>query len=405
MFEMKRIIIGVSTLVILLATSITLIIVKHQNSIKYSKQREKLLEQEYISTNNKVLPPQLSTEERILASMTPEQKVGQLFIFGIEGNQHIESSNKEFLKYSQPAGVILFERNITDREQLKNLIKEIQNTSKIPLFISIDQEGGVVPRIKWNEIYTRSPKEIRTGEEAYKLAVVRGKFLGELGFNMNFSPVAEYVTNHKSFIYPRTFNGTAQEVTNKATSTVLGYRNAGIISVVKHFPGHGNDSLDPHHSMALVNIKEEDWDRYIEPFRDILKETYTDAVMVGHIKFINIDKFPASISSEIIQNRLKNTLNYEGLIISDDMQMKALNSFGDPKQIAKQALEAGEDLLIYAKYKANENSLQKSVYSYILQEVKKGNMNIDEKVLKILRKKIKYQIIDINDYTEENLIN
>lgn len=396
---MKKIIIGISILVILLLLSITNIILRHQSNQKYTEQGEHTLEQEY-TTTTQIGTPQLSTEERILEEMSVEQKVGQLFIFGINGNQQIEESNKEFLKYSQPGGVILFEKNITNKEQLKNLIKEIQSTSKTPLFISIDQEGGIVPRIKWNSIYTKSPKDITTRDQAYALAVNRGSLLGELGFNMNFSPVAEYITNPKSFIYPRTFNGTPQEVIEKVSSTILGYRSVGIIPVVKHFPGHSNDSLDPHHNIAFVNIKEEDWNGYIEPFKEILQKPYTDAVMVGHIKFTNIDKFPASISSEIIKNRLKNTLNYEGLIISDDMQMKALNSFGDSNEIAKQALEAGEDLLIYTTYRPDENSLQKSVYSYILQEVKKGNMNIDEKVLKILRRKIQYKIIDINNYPE-----
>lgn len=396
---MKKIIIGISILVILLLLSITNIILRHQSSEKYTEQEEHTLEQEY-TTTTQIRTPQLSTEERILEEMTVEQKVGQLFIFGINGNQQIEESNKEFLKYSQPGGVILFEKNITNKEQLKNLIKEIQSTSKTPLFISIDQEGGIVPRIKWNSIYTKSPKDITTRDQAYALAVNRGLLLGELGFNMNFSPVAEYITNPKSFIYPRTFNGTPQEVIEKVSSTILGYRSVGIIPVIKHFPGHGNDSLDPHHNIAFVNIKEEDWNGYIEPFKEILQKPYTDAVIIGHIKFTNIDKFPASISSEIIKNRLKNTLNYEGLIISDDMQMKALNSFGDSNEIAKQALEAGEDLLIYATYRPDENSLQKSVYSHILQEVKKGNMNIDEKVLKILRRKIQYKIIDINNYPE-----
>ena len=114
--------------------------------------------------------------------------------------------------------------------------------------------------------------------------------------------------------------------------------------------------------------------------------------MVGHIKFPNIDQYPSSISSEIINNRLIRDLEYHGLIISDDMEMDALENIDTYTNIAKQALLAGNDILIYSKYSSVHPTMQKDVYDYIVQEVANGNMNIDDKVLKILRIKIKYNI-------------
>ena len=119
-------------------------------------------------------PEPIPIEEQILSNMTIEEKVGQLFIFGIEGNTTIDPQNKEFLSNTKPGGIILFSKNITDENQLKNLIAEIQSTNPtIPLFISIDQEGGVVSRLKWNETLTKPQGSISSPQQAYELAKSR----------------------------------------------------------------------------------------------------------------------------------------------------------------------------------------------------------------------------------------
>ena len=314
-------------------------------------------------------------------------------MFGVEGNITLTPQNKQFLIDSKAGGVLLMSRNITNETQLKTLIEEIQTTNTIPLFISIDQEGGVVSRIKWNPTLTIPQSSITTPEEAYTVAKDKGNILKTYGINMNLAPVVEYSTKPNSFIYNRKFRGSIDDVVNKSIAAVDGYTDVNVIPVLKHYPGHGDTLTDPHYKLPRVNITNEQWEGYTETFRRVIAEGKTDAVMIGHILFPNIDAKPSSISSEIISNRLIRDLNYQGLIISDDIEMDALNQSGSPTEIAKEALEAGVDILIYSKYTPDNKYSQNIVYNHILSEVKNGNMNIDQKVLKVLRTKVKYGIL------------
>jgi len=333
------------------------------------------------------IPPPPSPEEELLQQMTTEEKVGQLFIFGIDGTQILDPSVTQFLSNTHPGGIILFQKNIQNENQLKSFTSLIQSTTKIPMFIAIDQEGGTVHRLEWSDTLTLSPKQIETPQQAYSIGLARGKILRNLGINMNMAPVAEYTVSPTSFIYPRTFDGNLDEVVQKSSSMIRGYKISGVIPVPKHFPGHGENNVDPHENIVNVDIQNTQWNQYIKPFSILLQNTDVDAIMVGHIRFPSIDNLPSSISYEIITNRLIKGLNYNGVVISDAMEMKSISSFGTQEQLAFQALSAGEDILIYSKYGNN-------VYDYILQQVEQGNLNIDEKVKKILRLKMQYNILD-----------
>ena len=341
-----------------------------------------------------VEPPPPSKEELILANMTDEEKVGQLFIYGIEGNTTLNPQNKQFLIDTKPGGVILFSKNITNEKQLKNLIAEIQSTnSTIPLFISIDQEGGVVSRLKWNETLTKPQRNISSPEEAYQIAKSRGEILRNLGINMNLAPVAEFSNSTTSFMYQRTYKGNVEEVVQKVIYSVKGYEDSKILPVLKHFPGHGTTPMDPHNTLPRINISQEQWDTYILPFSQTIKEESIDAIMVGHILFPNISQEPASISKEIITNRLVNNLGYQGLIISDDMEMRALKNLDTPTNLARQSIESGMDMLMYIQYSNDDRYSQRVAYQSLLDAVKTKEINVDQKVLKILRIKTKYNLI------------
>ncbi len=340
----------------------------------------------------KILSPEEERVRELLNTMSIEEKVGQLFIFGFDGTT-LSQEKREFLQNYKIGGVLLLSKNITDEQQLKNLITDIQTTNTIPLFISIDQEGGIVSRIKWDERLTKAQSQIHTKEEGYEVAKSRGEILKDFGVNINFAPVVEYITDSNSFMYNRVYRGSKEEVIEKSISSIQGYTDSNIISVPKHYPGHSNTSPDSHYFLPVVDIENNQWDIYIEPFSKILKKTPVDAIMVGHIKYPNIDSNPSTISSEIITNRLIKNLEYEGLVISDDMEMAALDNIGEYTEIAKQALLAGHDILIYSKYSNRFPTIQRDVYEYILEKVRNENMDIDNKVLKILRMKIKYNIL------------
>jgi beta-N-acetylhexosaminidase len=338
--------------------------------------------------------PQPTPEELLLQDMSIEQKVGQLFIFGFDGTT-LSKENKEFFKKYKPGGVLLLKKNISSPSQLKELIKDIQSTNDIPLFISIDQEGGEVVRITWDSDITKAQPYIDTPQEAYDDAILKGEYLKDLGINMNFAPIVEYITDSRSFIYDRTFRGTQEDVYLKSVSAIKGYNKAGIISVPKHYPGHSNTSVDSHYDLPVVKIDDNQWDEYIKPFTDVLSNTMVDAMMVGHVQFPNIDsEYPTTLSKEIVEKRLIQNLGYTGLVISDDTEMGALEDIDTYPKVAKKALQAGIDILIYSKYMNRHPNIQQDVYNYILEEVKNENMDIDDKVLKILDLKMKYNIID-----------
>lgn len=338
-------------------------------------------------------PPVPTKEELILQDMTVEQKVGQLFIFGFDGTT-LNKENKLFLQEHNIGGVLLLKKNISNETQLKALIEDIQTLNEIPLFISIDQEGGSVARIRWSDSVTKAQSYINKPANAYDDALRKRNFLKALGINMNFAPVVEYITDSNSFMYDRVYRGSREEVIQKGILAIEGYKETGIVAVPKHFPGHSDTSPDSHHSLPVVNINSNQWDQYIEPFSKVLQSTPVDALMIAHVQFPNIDSNPSTLSEEIINEKLITDLEYKGLVISDDMEMGALEDIDTYPEAAKRALEAGNDILIYSKYMDRHPNVQKEVYEYIVKEVKNGNMDIDEKVLKILKVKLEYNILD-----------
>ncbi len=348
-----------------------------------------LLQNESVEASISRTPPTM--EEKILKYMTPEEKVGQLFLFGINGTT-LTPQTQEFLTKNHIGGVLLYGKNVISAKQIQKLTTDIQTTNKIPLFISIDQEGGVVSRLKWNSTLTIAQSETQSAEDAYTLAKNRGEILHDIGINMNLAPVVEYITDSNSFMYLRAFRGTQEEVIQKAISSVNGYRDSNVVAVLKHYPGHSNASPDSHFSLPVVNISNDQWSDYIFPFSEIIRQTNVDGIMVGHIQYPQIDNLPSSISTNIISTRLIENLHYQGLIITDDMEMGALKDVDTYTNLAKEALLAGNDLLIYSTASDTETSIQQEIYDCILQEVINGNINIDDKVLKILATKIQYGI-------------
>lgn len=347
--------------------------------------------------------PRINSEaEIVLNSMSIEQKVGQLFIFGFDDTL-ITEETRTFLNETNIGGVLLFRKNITSQNQLKTLTDQLQNIHTIPMFISIDQEGGVVSRIDWDSDFAKSQGSVSNAQEAYELAKTRGDKLRSYGINTNFAPVVEYITDTQSFMYNRVYRGNINEVVEKSIATVNGYTDSNILSVIKHYPGHSNTSPDSHYDLPVVSIRDRSWNSYISTFQNIIEDTNVPAVMVGHIKFPNIDNEVSTLSNEIINNRLIKDLEYNGIVISDDMQMGALENMGCYKSIAKQALLAGNDILIYSKYTNSDPRVQYDVYHYIVDEVKNGNIQediIDKKVMKILNTKLEFNILNFREYRD-----
>ena len=328
-----------------------------------------------------------------------EEKIGQLFMFGRK-REEIEGLEELINKY-KIGGIILYRRNYeTYEEMLKliNNIKTMNSVNKVPMFISIDQEGGRVNRM---------PDEILNIPTATKLAntkeidVVRrsGKIIGEMlyktGISMNYGPIFDirrFNENHP--IGDRCFGTNKEEVQKYAIEVMKELQEQGVIPVIKHFPGHGLTSKDSHFQFPIIeekieNVENED----MAVFKSAI-EANADAVMVGHLMLKEIDsKYPASLSKKIIQDYLIEKYNFKGLIITDDMKMWAIRVHYNMKKAVEKAIEAGNDIVMVGlSYKEVEGLIK-----YITKKVKNGKISeerINRSVEKILNMKEKYNITD-----------
>ncbi|MBT6691025.1 beta-N-acetylhexosaminidase [Candidatus Parcubacteria bacterium] len=329
---------------------------------------------------------------QMLENMTLEDKVGQMLMVGFWGPKPDYYISK-MINQRNIGGVILMKYNFVNQGQTKELIDTLQEMSLetnpgIPLFVSVDQEGGVVSRLKIKGVEEFTPQaEIDSEEQAYATAVARAKELKALGINVNYSPVLDIIDNFNSFLYNRVFRGSLEHISVLAQSMVTGYQDNDIIAVPKHFPGHDNGSIDSHQDLPTVYITKTELGNSLQPFKDVIRESEPKMIMVGHIVYENIDKGnPSSLSKVFIQDILKDQLGYNGVVITDDMEMGALINNYSNVEAAVKAIQAGNDILLYT----STPEKQAEAYNAIIQAVNDGEISmeqIDASVLKILKLK------------------
>jgi len=336
------------------------------------------------------------TPEQMLETMTLEDKVGQMLMVGFWGTEPDYYISK-MINERNIGGVILMKYNFADSEQTKILINKLQTMSMetnpgIPLFISVDQEGGIVSRVKVDgvEEFTSQP-DIKTAEQAYSVAEKRAKELMTLGININLSPVLDVISNQESFLYNRVFRGDLDNFSTLGQSMINGYHSGGIIAVPKHFPGHDNSSVDSHQDLPTIYMTKTELDNRLQPFKEIIEKSNPKMLMVGHVVYQNIDNDPASLSNIFIRDILKKQLGYNGIIITDDMEMGALiNNFSNIEAAVK-AIQAGNDILLYTSTPED----QAEAYNAIIQAANDGKISIEQinaSVLKILKLKKEFKI-------------
>lgn len=330
-----------------------------------------------------------------------KKQIGQLFIVGIRGTK-LSKATKEFIEEYQPGGFILFESNIKDRKQVKALIKELKSLCDIKPFISIDQEGGPVDRLRkigtsvpsiWG-LNTLGIKEVLEGQ---KLLI---DDLSDLGFNMNFSPVVDINSNPANpIIGTRAPGKSPEEVTSCGVKIADLYIKNNLVPVIKHFPGHGDLQIDSHLNMPVLNkSKKELLKCELAPFVKAIEKN-VPAIMVSHIQLPKIEDDwdrPATVSKKSIKRLLINELGFKGLVISDDMTMKGITkNFKHPTNI-EEAISAGCDLVIIASASAVEKEnyelFAAKAFNYINEESKKNGklrVRIKESYEKIISQKKK----------------
>lgn len=286
-------------------------------------------------------------------------------------------------------GVIFFTRDISSKEQFTELVKDIKKRANRPLFLSIDQEGGRVERTENIHARYLSPKyAFEKGEEFLKEQTRKiAKELKSYGLNLNFAPCADVNTNpNNPIIGERAFANNPEDVSKGVKMVSEVYRKNGIIPCLKHFPGHGDANADSHKTLPEINLSMDEMEKYhIRPFKENLD---CEMIMAAHLHCTCFDKdvIPSSLSKNVI-GYLRNILNYQGAIISDDMVMKGVQAFGSV-QACKMAILAGVDMFIFRD--ADENAIKtiEEITKLAEQdsELKNAIMSSNKRIEKLIKK-------------------
>jgi beta-N-acetylhexosaminidase len=286
------------------------------------------------------------------ASMTPEQKIAQLMIVGFDG--HVLSDELRGLIARGVGGVVFYSYNIESPEQAKHLTESIRAAADpIAPFIAIDQEGGIVHRLRSGVPVIPSNMAIgatRSPDLSRRAGRAVGAGLRDLGFTMNFAPVLDVLTEHgNSAIATRAFSDDPALVATLGTAFIEGQNEAGVISVAKHFPGQGGVAEDTHRTLPSLDVPLSTLrERELVPFTDAFHHGL-QAVMTAHIALPRIAETPltpASLSRRVVHSLLRDDLRFDGIVITDALQMKALRD--DRVSVAIEALRAGSDMILTA---------------------------------------------------------
>lgn len=327
----------------------------------------------------------------ILSSMSIEEKVGQMFLIRCNRYTALEDINEY-----KVGGFILFHDNINGetKESLSSTIDTYQNNSPINLIIAIDEEGGTVNRLSWYPEFRAvpffSPQELYN-EGGFPLIIddtkEKATLLKSLGINMNLAPVADISTNPNDYIYTRTFGKNAEETANYIKTVVETMKENKIGSTLKHFPGYGGN-LNTHDEMSEDNRSYESFlSNDFIPFKAGI-DAGADSILVSHNIIKSIDEnFPASLSKKA-HDVIRDELNFDGVIMTDDLQMSAIKNYYGESNSAILAVESGNDLIISSDYQIQIPT--------VIEAVKNGEIKeevIDEAVLRVLILKLKLSII------------
>jgi beta-N-acetylhexosaminidase len=331
-------------------------------------------------------------------------KIGQMILTGYPGPE-LDSTLLQEIRDGKVGSILLFEKNVpktpTAFYQLKKVLWTYQKAAPVPLLVTIDQEGGRVNRLKDKYGFPKSITAQASGK-AKNLDSVRfnaesiASNLAGLGFNVNFAPDVDLAVNPANpvIVKPgRSFSANPDSVALLAKEYIIPHRRFGVITVLKHFPGHGSSADDTHFGIADVT---KTWsDVELQPYKDLLASGYVDAIMSAHIVNKNLDPrgYPGTLSDRILDSLLRKTLGYNGVVFSDDMQMHAISKQYGLEESIKLAINAGIDVLCFSNNIQNTETRNVDVvHAAIRKMVQNGDIKkerIDQSYHRIMRLKSK----------------
>ncbi|MGO4529862.1 beta-N-acetylhexosaminidase [Paenibacillus sp. 2TAF8] len=349
-----------------------------------------------------------------LGQMSMRDKIGQMLLCGFHGTEP-EGAVETLLQRYPIGGIVYFARNVVSPEQVERLSGGLQNIAQgsgnVPLWIAIDQEGGMVARITEGIALMPGQMAIAAAgsvQDAYEAARISGMELRSMGINMNFAPVLDVNNNaNNPVIGVRSFGESEEKVAKFGAATIAGFQNAGIAATAKHFPGHGDTDTDSHldlpvitHDRARVNQVE------LAPFRAAIAEG-VDAMMSAHIYFpaLEPERLPVTLSHSVLTGLLRKELGYEGIIVTDCMEMNAIAVHYGTVDAAVMAVEAGADIVLIS----HTAQLQMEAFDALIHAVDSGRISerrINESVTRLLTFKAKRGVLEReNDVADVELMN
>ncbi len=335
--------------------------------------------------------------------LTTEQKAARLVVVGVVGNS-LDEDNLVVrdIKERGVSGVILFENNINpenSRENLTKFIDDMKSMSSTPLFVSIDQEGGLVNRLKSKYGFREMPSQQEVGAsegDAYAMQIAQtiAEEVASIGVNINFSPCVDVNVNPDCPVIggvKRSFSADEQRVTQLASIYIDAHRKEGVLTSLKHFPGHGSSLVDSH--LGLTDITDTWQERELTPYKELLASDRCDMVMISHLFNKNFDPiYPATMSKAVIDGMLRGELGWQGVVVSDDMHMKALTDNYGFEEAVTLGFNAGIDLFIFSR-KTKDSDVAGEFIDIIVRGVESGKIEmkrLDEAVKRVekLRKRL-----------------
>ncbi len=360
---------------------------KVDHSSLYAQIDEKPSEQEIKSISEEV------------SKMDLEEKIGQMIFAGVSGTT-MDTGAQKLINQLHVGGIIFYKNNFENPTQTVELVNQIkaENSSNIPLFLGVDQEGGRVIRLPGaltNFPPNKQIGEVNNSEFSYKIGRLLGYELKEFGLNLDFAPVLDINSNpNNPVIGDRSFGNNLEIVSKLGIETMKGIQSQKVIPTIKHFPGHGDTSVDSHLELPIVNkTLKELMKLELIPFKRAMDEG-AEVVMVAHMLIPKLDKNnPASMSKVVMTDVLRKQLGFTGVIITDDMTMGAIVEHFDIGKAAVESVKAGSDIILVGHGYDNVDKIQSALKSAIEKgEISKQRIN--ESVERIIKLKRKYGIKD-----------
>lgn len=294
------------------------------------------------------------------AGISLDKAADRLVMVGFKASDYKDSDLdvlKKQIADGQVAGVVLYGYNIVNKEQTKKLIAELKsyNKSDVPLLIAVDEEGGTVQRLSREKGFADEPSpqyisEHMTPQQAEKVYEGMAKELADVGFNMNFGPDVDLNINKESPVIGargRSYGRDVNTVVTYAKAFIDAHRKYGVVTCLKHFPGHGSAKTDSH--KGFTDITDTWTPEELEPYRILIKDGYADMIMTAHVFNSTIDnKYPATLSGKY--TKMLHDMGYNGVIVTDDLQMGAINDNYSFEDTVKRAAGNGKTILLFSNY-------------------------------------------------------